>query len=96
MCVNDAPKVEQEIAQMQAQAQLGQLKEKVDKVDFTEGLNVERKQVALCPNCGAEAEPSAKFCGSCGQALTMPVACGKCGTESPRGTKFCPECGNQL
>jgi hypothetical protein len=96
MCVNDAPKVEQEIAQMQAQAQLGQLQEKVKEVDYTEDLNVERKQVALCPHCGAEAEPSAKFCGSCGKALTMPVTCAKCGTESPWGTKFCPECGNQL
>ncbi len=96
LCVNDAPKVEQEIAQMQAQAQLGQLREKVDKVDWTEDINVERRQVALCPHCGVEAEPSAKFCGSCGQALTIPVTCARCGTESPRGTKFCPECGNQL
>jgi len=96
LCVNDAPKLEQEMAQMQSQAQLGQVQEKVGEVDWAKDVNVERRQVALCPHCGAEAEPSAKFCGSCGQALTMPVACSKCGTESPRGTKFCPECGNQL
>jgi hypothetical protein len=92
MCVNDAPKVEQEVAQ----AQLGQLRQKVEEVDFTQGIDVERKQVALCPHCGAETEPSAKFCGSCGQALIVSVVCGKCGTESPAGTKFCPECSNQL
>jgi len=96
LCVNDAPKLGQELGAMQAQAQLQQVQEKVQQVDWTTDMNVERRQVARCPNCQAEAEPSAKFCGSCGQALSMPVTCGRCGTESPRGTKFCPECGNQL
>jgi hypothetical protein len=96
LCVNDAPKLEQEIAQMQSQAQIQQVQEKVQGVDWTKDVNVERRQVALCPSCGAEAEPSAKFCGNCGQTLTMPVTCGRCGTESPRGTKFCGECGNAL
>ncbi len=96
LCVQDAPKVEQELAQAQAQAQVGQIREKAQQVDWTEGINVERRQVALCPNCGTETEPSAKFCGNCGQVLTAPVTCARCGTESPPGTKFCPECGNQL
>ena len=94
LCVNDAPKLEQEIAGMQSDAQLQQVREKVQNVDFTAGVNVERRQVALCPHCGAEAEHSGKFCPSCGKALSMPVTCAKCGTEAPRGTKFCPECGN--
>ena len=94
LCVNDAPKLEQELAGMQSEAQLQQVRDKVQKVDYASDVNVERRQVALCPNCGAEAEPSAKFCASCGQTLSMPVTCAKCGTESPRGTKFCPECGN--
>ena len=96
LCVNDAPKLEQEIAGAQAQAQLGQVKQKVQEVDWTKDVNVERRQVAICPHCGAEAEHSGKFCPECGKPLSMPVACAKCGTESPRGTKFCPECGNQL
>ena len=96
LCVNDAPKLEQEIAGMQSQAQLRQVQEKVDEVDFAKDVNVERRQVALCPSCGAEAEPSAKFCASCGQTLSMPVTCARCGTEAPRGTKFCPECGNSF
>jgi RNA polymerase subunit RPABC4/transcription elongation factor Spt4 len=96
LCVNDAPKLEQELAGMQSQAQLQQVQQKVQEVDWAKDVNVERRQVALCPNCGAETEPSAKFCPSCWQELTMPVACARCGTESPRGTKFCPECGNTL
>jgi hypothetical protein len=96
LCVNDSPKLEQEIASMQSDAQLQQVREKVQQVDFASDVNVERRQVALCPHCGAEAEHSGKFCPECGKPLSMPVACARCGTESPRGTKFCPECGNQL
>ena len=96
LCVNDAPKLEQEIAGMQSDAQLQQVRDKVSQVDFAKDVNVERRQVALCPHCGAEDEHSGKFCPSCGKALSMPVACARCGTESPRGTKFCPECGNSL
>ena len=96
LCVNDSPKLEQELAAMQSEAQMQQVREKVQDVDFASDVNVERRQVALCPSCGAEAEHSGKFCPNCGQALSLPVTCGRCGTESPRGTKFCPECGNQL
>ena len=96
LCVTDAPKLEQEMGAMQSQARMSQVQEKVQQVDWTKDINVEQKQVALCPNCGAEAEVSAKFCASCGGKLSMPVTCPKCGTESERGTKFCPECGNNL
>ena len=81
---------------MQSQSRMGQVQQKVAAVDWTGDVNVEQKQVALCPHCNAETSASAKFCDNCGKPLTMPVACAKCGTESPRGTKFCPECGNTL
>ena len=97
LCVNDAPKFEQEIAGMQAQAQLQQVQQKISETDYTAGINVERRQVALCPNCKAEAPPSGKFCENCGQPLAgVPVVCSKCGTENQRGVKFCAECGNKL
>lgn len=96
LCVNDAPKLEQEIAGMQSAARLSQVQQKVDEVDWTADVNVERKQVALCPHCGAEAVHGAKFCAECGKPLAITLTCGKCGTESPAGTKFCPECGNAL
>jgi len=97
LCVNDAPKLEQEIAGMQAQAQLQQVQEKISQTDYSSGINVERRQVALCPNCNAEASPSGKFCDNCGAPLAgIPVVCGKCGTENERGKKFCAECGTKL
>jgi len=96
MCVNDAPKLEQELGVMQSAARLEQAKTKVDQANWLGDVNVEQKQRALCPHCGAEASPSGKFCENCGQPLTIPVVCAKCGTGSERGTKFCPECGNNL
>jgi membrane protease subunit (stomatin/prohibitin family) len=96
ICVACAPKLEQELAGMQSARRLQEVQEKVNEASYAQDVNVERKQVALCPNCGAEASHSGKFCPECGQPLTMPVTCEKCGTESPRGTKFCPECGDPL
>ena len=96
LCVGCAPKLEQEMAGAQSDARLNQMREKVQGVDWTTDINVERKQVALCPHCGAEAPQSGKFCADCGQPLSMPVNCLKCGAESPRGTKFCPECGERF
>lgn len=96
LCVGCAPKLEQELAGMQSEARLSQVREKVTQVDWTADVNVERKQVALCPHCGAEAPTSGKFCGECGKPLSMPVACAKCGTENEPGTKFCGECGTKL
>src|SRR6266508_4600055 len=93
---NVAPQFEQELGQMQSQARLEQAQEKVKTVDWLTDVNVERKQRAMCPHCGAEASASGKFCENCGKPLTIPVTCAKCGTESERGTKFCPECGNNL
>jgi hypothetical protein len=96
LCVGCAPKLDQEMGAMQSQAQLSQVQEKVQQVDWTKDVNVERKQVALCPSCGKETDPSAKFCGECGATLSPAVTCAKCGTETEAGTKFCPECGNKL
>lgn len=96
MCATCAPKLEGQVAQLQSQARLEQAKIKVDAANWTSDLNLERKQVAQCPHCGAEASPTSKFCASCGQALAAKSFCPKCGAEAPAGTKFCPECGNNL
>ncbi|HVL89469.1 MAG TPA: zinc ribbon domain-containing protein [Actinomycetota bacterium] len=96
LCVNCAPKLEQEIAGMQQQRRLQQVSEKINESDYASDVNVERMQVALCPHCGAEAQHGAKFCGECGQTLAVQVQCGRCGTTAAPGTKFCPECGNGL
>ena len=96
LCVNDAPKLEQEIAGMQSSQRLQQVQEKVAATDYASDVNVERKQKALCPHCGAEAVHGAKFCANCGKPMDIKVTCAKCGTEVDAGTKFCPECGNNL
>jgi membrane protease subunit (stomatin/prohibitin family) len=96
LCVFCAPKLDQEIGAMQSSARMSQVTDKVAAVDWTTDVNVEQKQVALCPHCRAETQPSAKFCPECGQALIVNLTCERCGAEAPAGTKFCPECGNKF
>src|SRR4051812_43077820 len=47
-----------------------------------------------CPSCGSENPDRARFCMSCGTALSPH--CPNCGAESPPGAKFCIECGTGL
>ena len=47
-----------------------------------------------CPNCQADNPDTAKFCMSCGTALSS--ACPSCGAELPAEAKFCPKCGHQV
>jgi ribosomal protein L40E len=47
-----------------------------------------------CRNCEAENRPDAKFCGQCGQALS--VLCRSCGVLVSAVDKFCRECGREL
>ena len=45
----------------------------------------------ICPACGTENGPGAKFCVECGTGLA--AGCPTCGTVNPPGAKFCAECG---
>ena len=47
-----------------------------------------------CAACGSENEAGRKFCGECGNALSLP--CPACGSSNTPGVKFCGECGAQL
>jgi membrane protease subunit (stomatin/prohibitin family) len=57
-----------------------------------------------CGNCNTLNPESAKFCSSCGQALTAPapapvgatVKCPECGTDNAANAKFCANCGHNL
>src|ERR687888_1009208 len=51
------------------------------------------RSLVICANCGAENRPGAKFCGACGNALTLTCPNGH--AVSP-GLKFCDECGAPL
>jgi hypothetical protein len=97
MCVDDAPKVQEEIGYMQAQAQRDQLQEKIAAQDLTQGVNYTDQATGLCPACHQESG-GGKFCQKCGAALAAAPAatkkfCTNCGTELVGGIKFCSECG---
>ncbi|MCU0861601.1 MAG: SPFH domain-containing protein [Methanomassiliicoccales archaeon] len=50
--------------------------------------------VVLCPKCGAQNQPQAKFCLECGSKMALStVSCPKCGEKVQEGAKFCPNCG---
>lgn len=96
LCVQCAPKLDQEVAAMQSAAQVDQLNTKIQGTDWTQNVNYRDTGTAICPKCGAETG-GGKFCQSCGAPLAAaPDAtkkfCANCGSEL-KGAKFCPECG---
>ncbi|MEI2692343.1 MAG: zinc ribbon domain-containing protein [Anaerolineae bacterium] len=50
---------------------------------------------AVCPRCGRTVAPEARFCASCGAALTT-IACPSCGSRARVGARFCVSCGAAL
>lgn len=54
----------------------------------------EEKILGTCPSCKKKVSSAAKFCSSCGAALS--TACPSCGKPAKKGTKFCSECGAKL
>jgi hypothetical protein len=95
LCVSCAPKLDQEIAGMQAQAQIEQLHGKIQNVDWTKDVNYRDQATGTCPNCN-QTSGGGKFCQSCGHALAAAEPakkfCANCGTAL-NGAKFCGECG---
>ena len=57
---------------------------------------------AICPKCGGENRPTAKFCNRCGNALIKQssvqevVYCDNCGNKIRPGKHFCSVCGNKI
>ena len=56
----------------------------------------------ICPNCGGENRPTAKFCNRCGNGLIKQssvqevVYCDNCGNKIRPGKHFCSVCGNKI
>jgi class 3 adenylate cyclase len=48
----------------------------------------------LCPQCGTESAPGAKFCSEC--ATPLAGGCPSCGTLNPPQAKFCSQCATPL
>jgi double zinc ribbon protein len=94
LCVGCAPKLDQEIAGLQAAAQVQQLNQKIGQQDWTDGINYRDRATAICPSCQAESG-GGKFCQSCGSPLAAAAVatfCANCGTALG-SAKFCGECG---
>jgi membrane protease subunit (stomatin/prohibitin family) len=51
-----------------------------------------------CTSCQAPNPPGAKFCATCGTAISAPKAqhCTQCGTLAALGAKFCGNCGSAI
>ena len=47
-----------------------------------------------CPKCNHENPDEAKFCGKCGEKLSL--ICSKCSSENKLGNSFCNKCGQRL
>ena len=92
LCIECAPKLEQEMAAAQTEAQMTQMREKVMNTDYTRDLNVVDHVVARCPECNAETQ-GGKFCMECGARLLPEATCSRCGSTLPEKAKFCLECG---
>jgi hypothetical protein len=95
LCVTCAPKLDQEIAGLQAAAQVQQLNSKIQQEDWTSGINHRDIATAICPSCQGESG-GGKFCQSCGGSLAAAgaeQACKTCGTPLLGSAKFCGECG---
>jgi hypothetical protein len=96
LCTTCAPKLDQEIAGMQAEAQRRQLEDRIQQQDYSSEINVVDERSGLCPNCNSETG-GGKFCQTCGHALAAAPKqtkkfCSNCGTQLGGG-KFCAECG---
>ena len=92
MCEQCAPDLTEELAQMQQEATIEQLRQRVQETDFTSHIDVRSEARTKCPHCGAKAGPG-KFCQECGKPLRPATECAKCGAKLDAGAKFCGECG---
>ncbi|NLO04810.1 MAG: zinc ribbon domain-containing protein [candidate division WS1 bacterium] len=95
LCEQCAPDTQEELAAMQQEARLDQLRDRVNDTDYTSEINVKDEAVAFCPHCGAKAT-GGKFCNECGKPLAAASVCSECGSENPSGARFCSECGGKL
>ncbi len=97
LCADCAPKLDQEVAGMQAQAQREQLYDRIRQQDWTAGVPVTDGQVAICPTCRSETG-GGNFCQHCGTALTAGKRrfCGNCGTQLNGSGVFCGGCGSSV
>lgn len=96
MCTTCSPKLAQEVAGMQAAAQVDQLNQRIRAQDWTEGVNYREEATGRCASCSGDSG-GGKFCRLCGapQAAAPQAAkkfCTNCGTDLGEA-RFCGGCG---
>lgn len=99
LCKECAPELEEEMSAAQAQhskeeafahARMAKKDKHLTEKDWDD------VKKAVCPKCGADLEPHAKYCGECGSKISSTIKCKKCNAEIEEGSKFCPECGEKV
>lgn len=97
-CAQCSPKIDQEIAAIESEGTIAQLRDKAySGQDMTGGVQLRSAAApATCPTCSATVPPGQKFCGECGANVLAKPVCPSCGAESKPGQKFCGECGGKL
>lgn len=56
----------------------------------------DRETVVRCHKCNADNDGDAKFCKSCGAALSKSVSCPECNELNDPDANFCDNCGTDL
>ena len=95
MCEACAPDLSEELASMQQEAMIDQLRERVRETDLTSHIDVRAQATTACPHCGAKGV-TGKFCPECGKPISPTTECPQCGQELKAGAKFCTECGAKI
>ena len=103
-CASCSPKMDQELAAMESEGTVHQLRRKIHNgsIDLTSGVRLDsaaagQQSVAApraCSSCGSRISQGAKFCPDCGHKVALKQSCPSCGVESAVGAKFCAECGH--
>lgn len=96
LCTKCAPKLDQEVAGLQAEAQVRQLREKIEATDWTAGVSHDHEVTARCPSCRNDAG-GGRYCRHCGTPLAGSAEaarfCVQCGFKLPADAAFCGGCG---
>lgn len=97
VCTTCAPKLDQEIAGLQASAQVYQLREQIQQTDWTQGVQHRHQVTARCPSCQNDTG-GGKYCQHCGTPLAgaaeAKIFCSQCGTPVSPAALFCTGCGS--